>query len=211
MNILSDINFAFRTLLKNPKFTALTVFVMTTGLTLCIYMFSFIHGSLVAPLPYENGDRIRAIDMVYNGMQYNGNTIRIHDFEDLKKRVQSYEVFDAYSRGTVNISTSDRAVKYTGHYVKESFFEISEAKPALGRLITNADGLPGAEPVVVLSHAVWQTMFAGNESALGQKLRINTVPRTIVGVMPDSYQFPSAGRIWLPYTSTTKGVARASF
>jgi len=206
--MLSDINFAFRTLIKNPKFTALTVFVMTTGLTLCIYMFSFIHGSLVAPLPYENGDRIRAVDLIYNGIQYNGSSIRIHDFEDIKERVQSYEVFDAYSQGTVNISTSDRAVKYTGHYVKESFFEISEAKPALGRLVSNADGLPGAEPVVLISNAIWQTMFAGDVNVLGKKLRINTIPRTIIGVMPDSYQFPSAGRIWMPFTATSKGVAR---
>ncbi len=208
MNILSDINFAFRTLLKNPKFTALTVFVMTTGLTLCIYMFSFIHGSLVAPLPYENSDRIRAVDLIYNGVLYNGSSIRVHDFEDIKQRVQSYEVFDAYSVGTVSISTNNRAVKYTGHYVTESFFDISEAKPALGRLLTNADGLPGAEPVAVISHAIWQTMFAGDVNVLGKKLRTNTLPRTIVGVMPDSYQFPGAGRIWMPFTTTSKGVAR---
>lgn len=208
MDILSDINFALRTLIKNPKFTALTVFVMTTGLTLCIYMFSFIHGSLVAPLPFENGERIRAVDTIYNGIQYQGTSFRVHDFEDIKKRVQSYEVFDAYDQGTVNLSTSDRAVKYTGHYVQESFFEISEAKPLLGRLLTNEDGLSGAEPVTLISHTLWQNMFAGDKDVLGKKLRINTKPTTIIGVMPDSYQFPSAGRIWLPYTTTAKGVAR---
>lgn len=208
MDILSDINFALRTLIKNPKFTALTVFVMTTGLTLCIYMFSFIHGSLVAPLPFENGERIRSVGLIYNGMQYNGASFRVHDFEDIKKRVQSYEVFDAYTTGTVNLSTSDRAVKYTGHYVKESFFEISEAKPLLGRLITNKDGLSGAEPVTLISHTLWQNMFGADKDVLGKKLRVNTKPTTIVGVMPDSYQFPNAGRIWLPYTTTAKGVER---
>ena len=208
MNTLSDINFALRTLIKNPKFTALTVFVMTTGLTLCIYMFSFIHGSLVAPLPFEKGDRIRAVDTIKSGMEYQGTSVRVHDFEYLKERVQSYEVFDAYTENTVNISTSDRAFKFRGHYVQESFFEISDAKPLLGRLITNDDGLSGAEPVAVISHTIWQNMFAGDKNVLGKKLRINTEPTTIVGVMPDSYQFPSAGRIWLPYTTTAKGIAR---
>ena len=84
MNSLSDINFALRTLIKNPKFTALTVFVMTTGLTLCIYMFSFIHGSLVAPLPFEKGERIRAVDTIKSGMEYQGASVRVHDFEYLK-------------------------------------------------------------------------------------------------------------------------------
>ena len=58
MNTLNDINYAFRLMLNNPKFTALTVFVMTTGLTLCIHMFSFINGTITAPLPFEGGDRI---------------------------------------------------------------------------------------------------------------------------------------------------------
>ena len=209
MNIFSDINFAFRTLIKNPKFTALTVFVMTTGLTLCIYMFSFIQGTMVAPLPFKDGERIRAVDMIYNGMTYQGTSIRVPDFEDLKKRVQSYEVFDAYDIGTVNLSTNDRAVKYTGHYVTENFFKISEAKPLLGRLLTNDDGLSGAEPVAVLSHTLWQSLFAGDADVLGKKLRVNTKPTTIVGVMPDSYQFPDAGRIWLPYTTTGVGVERS--
>jgi len=209
MNIFSDINFALRTLIKNPKFTALTVFVMTTGLTLCIYMFSFIQGSMVAPLPFKDGERIRAIDMIYNGMTYQGTSIRVHDFEDLKKRVQSYEVFDAYDIATVNLSTNDRAVKYTGHFVTESFFEISEAKALLGRLLSNEDGLSGAEPVAVISHTLWQSLFAGDVDILGKKLRVNTQPTTIVGVMPDSYQFPDAGRIWLPYTTTAVGQARS--
>jgi len=209
MNIFSDINFALRTLIKNPKFTALTVFVMTTGLTLCIYMFSFIQGTMVAPLPFKDGERIRAVDMIYNGMTYQGTSIRVHDFEDLKKRVQSYEVFDAYDIATVNLSTNDRAVKYTGHFVTENFFEISEAQPLLGRLITNEDALSGAEPVAVISHTLWQSLFAGEAEVLGKKLRVNTQPTTIVGVMPDSYQFPDAGRIWLPYNTTGVGKKRS--
>jgi len=209
MSIFSDINFAFRTLIKNPKFTALTVFVMTTGLTLCIYMFSFIQGTMVAPLPFKDGERIRAIDMIYNGVTYQGTSIRVHDFEDLKKRVQSYEVFDAYDVGTVNLSTNDRAVKYTGHFVTENFFEISEAKPLLGRLLSNDDALSGAEPVAIISHTLWQSLFAGDKNVLGKKLRVNTKPTTVVGVMPDSYQFPDAGRIWLPYTAKAVGVERS--
>ncbi|MCP4321029.1 MAG: hypothetical protein GY787_04100, partial [Alteromonadales bacterium] len=209
MNIFSDINFALRTLIKNPKFTALTVLVMTTGLTLCIYMFSFIQGTISAPLPFKDGDRIRAIDMVYNGMTHQGTSIRVHDFEDLKKRVQSYEVFDAYDIASVNVSTQDRAVKYTGYFVTESFFEISEAKPLLGRLLTNDDGISGAEPVAVISHALWQSLFSGDKQVLGKKLRVNTKPTTIVGVMPDSYQFPDAARIWLPFTTTGIGKKRS--
>lgn len=209
MNIFSDINFALRTLIKNPKFTALTVLVMTTGLTLCIYMFSFIQGTISAPLPFKDGDRIRAIDMVYNGMTHQGTSIRVHDFEDLKKRVQSYEVFDAYDIASVNVSTQDRAVKYTGYFVTESFFEISEAKPLLGRLLTNDDGISGAEPVAVISHALWQSLFSGDKQVLGKKLRVNTKPTTIVGVMPDSYQFPDAARIWLPFTTTGVGKKRS--
>ncbi|SFC70038.1 ABC transporter permease [Pseudoalteromonas denitrificans] len=209
MTMLSDIKFAFRTLVKNPKFTALTVFVMTTGLTLCIYMYSFIQGTLTAPLPFEQGKQIRKIDSIYNGMEYNGPSVRIHDFDDLKKRVQSYDVFDAYDDGIVNISTSDRAFRYIGHYVKASFFEISEAKPLLGRLLTDQDGEPGAESVVLIGESIWKSLFASDQNVLGKKLRVNSIQRTVVGVMPASYQFPGSGRVWLPFISSSKGVARA--
>jgi predicted permease len=171
-------------------------------------MFSFIHGSVVAPLPFEQGERIRAVDSIHNGVEYQGSSLRVHDFEYLKKRVQSYDVFSAYSTRTVNISTSDRSLKFRGDYVQESFFSISDAKPLLGRLITDEDGLSGAEPTVVIGYSIWQDMFAGDQNVLGKKLRINAQPTTIVGVMPASYHFPNAGKIWLPYTTTAKGVAR---
>jgi putative ABC transport system permease protein len=209
MNMLSDIKFSFRTLVKNPKFTALTVFVMTTGLTLCIYMYSFIQATLMAPLPFDAEDRIRKVDSIYNGMEYNGPSVRIHDFDDLKERVQSYDVFDAYAEGTVNISTSDRAIRYTGHYVKASFFEISEAKPLLGRLLTDQDGDPAAEPVVLIGEAIWESLFAADQNVLGKKLRVNSIQKTVVGVMPASYRFPDSGQIWLPFTTSRKGIARA--
>jgi len=157
MNTLNDINYAFRLMLNNPKFTALTVFVMTTGLTLCIYMFSFINGTITAPLPFEGGDRIKKVSTIVNGIKYDGSTIRVHEYEEMKAKQQSFEVFDAFQTGTANVSTSDKSMRYRGHFVSPTFFEISEGKAILGRLITASDLLPGAEKVTVLGFSMWQS------------------------------------------------------
>ena len=208
MNTLNDIKYAFRLMLKNPKFTALTVFVMTTGLTLCIYMFSFINGTLTADLPFEGGDRIKKVSTIVNGVKYGGASIRVHEYEEMKVRQQSFEVFDAFQVGTANVSTSDKSMRYRGHFVSPEFFEISEGKAILGRLISDNDLLPGAEKVTVLGYEMWQSLFAGNTDVIGKKIRVNSVPHTLVGVTQEGYKFPAASTIFMPYNATSKGVQR---
>jgi len=208
MNTLNDINYAFRLMLKNPKFTALTVFVMTTGLTLCIYMFSFINGTITADLPFEGGDRIKKVSTIVNGIKYDGATLRVHEYEEMKAKQQSFEVFDAFQTGTANVSTSDKSMRYRGHFVSPTFFEVSEGKAILGRLITANDLLPGAEKVTVLGFAMWQSLFAGQDDVIGKKIRINSVPHTVVGITQEGYKFPAASSIFMPFNATSKGVKR---
>ena len=208
MNTFNDINYAFRLMLNNPKFTALTVFVMTTGLTLCIYMFSFINGTITAPLPFEGGDRIKKVSTIVNGIKYDGPTLRVHEYEEMKAKQQSFEVFDAFQTGTANVSTSDKSMRYRGHFVSPTFFEISAGKAILGRLITASDLLPGAEKVTVLGFSMWQSLFASKNDVIGKKIRINSVPHTVVGITQKGYKFPAASTIFMPFNATSKSVKR---
>lgn len=208
MNTLNDISYAFRLMLNNPKFSALTVFVMTTGLTLCIYMFSFISGTLTASLPFEGGDRIKKVTTVINGVTYDGATLRVHEYEEIKARQQSFEVFDAFQTGTANVSTSDKSMRYRGHFVSPIFFEVSEGKAILGRLITEDDLLPGAQKVTVLGFGIWQSLFSGNADVIGKTIRINSVPHTVVGITQEGFRFPAASTIFMPFNATSKGIKR---
>lgn len=206
--MFSDFLYALRTLIKQPKFSLLTIFVMTTGLGLCIYMFSFIQSTLTAPLPFEGGDKIRKITTIVDGVTYDGMTLSIHDYEDIKKQQTTLSQIDAFRQVNATITTSDKAIRYLAHEVSPTFFSISEGRAQLGRLITAQDLLPGAPKVTVLTHNLWQELFAGDENVIGRTLRIDTEPHTIVGVTQAAYRFPNSANIYLPFTVSSNGVSR---
>ncbi|MGB0861087.1 MAG: ABC transporter permease, partial [Pseudoalteromonas spongiae] len=94
--MLDDILYAVRGMLKNPRFAALTTFVMTIGLSLCIYMFSFIFNTLSGTIPLEDGERLRKVTTVVNGVAYDGTSVRYQEYLDIVNQQTSFEFLDAY-------------------------------------------------------------------------------------------------------------------
>ena len=82
-------------------------------------------------------------------------------------------------------------------------FQFLPAVPLLGRVLTAADGAPGAEPVVVLRESVWRRRFGASPSILGQSIQLSGLTRTVVGVLPDTFKFPTDGEIWVPLDEAT--------
>lgn len=205
--MFDDIVYAVRGMLKNPRFAGLTIFVMTIGLSLCIYMFSFIFNTINGTIPIENGERLRKVTTIVNGSAYDGTSVRYQEFLDIKQQQSSFELLDAYSNFNVTLSTSDRAIRYQAHGVSEAFFKVSHAEAALGRLLTAEDSLSN-EPVVLLGHNVWQELFAGDPNIVGQKVRINGNNYTIVGVTTKGYRFPDFAELYLPLEVASEGVPR---
>lgn len=204
MIAITDVKFALRGIVRNPKFSLLTIFVMMMGLALFIFMYSFLSNTLMAPLKLPDGERIRIFQT-----ERNNNTVRIHEYEDIKSAQQSFDVLDAFRRSALNISITDKVERERGFYVSPTYFEVAAGRPLLGRLFTTEDMLEYAEPVVIISESLWGSLFAADNNVLGQSLRVNNQPHTIVGVMPDTFQFPNAVNLWLPFTFTAKGVDRA--
>lgn len=205
--MLDDILYAVRGMLKNPRFAALTTFVMTIGLSLCIYMFSFIFNTLSGTIPLEDGERLRKVTTVVNGVAYDGTSVRYQEYLDIVNQQTSFEFLDAYDTYTVTVSTSDRAIRYSSHFVSEEFFKVSEAKPALGRLLTKADSTSN-ERVVVLGDFVWREMFASDPTIVGQKIRIDGKNHTVVGVTAPGYRFPDFAQMYMPFKVESQGIAR---
>lgn len=204
--MLSDIKYALRGIRKNVKFSLLAIFVMTTGLSLSIYMFSFLGNTIHAPLPFAGGDRIKVLMPITDREPW--MSFRLSDYEDLLEAQNSFEILDTYYNGRRNILTSDRSFREQVFFVNPPFFQISEAKPMLGRLLIEDDLKPGAEPVVLIGEEIWKTLFASDINVLGRVMRIENVPHKIVGVMPGSYRFPDYAKIWAPFDLTTQGLER---
>ncbi len=206
--MFNDLIYAVRLLLNNPRFSALTIFVMTTGLALCIFMFTFINGTLTAPLPIENGERMRKITTLVDGTAYDGSTLRLHEYEDILKVQQSFEVLEVMGNRSANLNTGDKVLRYSATTVTPKFFELSQGRAQLGRLIGQDDLTQGSPNVVVLTHSLWQELFASDKEIIGKKVRINSEPHTVIGVTQPEYRFPNVASMYLPLRATTNGVAR---
>src|SRR6185312_1096155 len=206
--ILRDIRYGFRSLAKSPGITTVAIVALTFGIGLTTTMFSIVYGVMLKGLPFPDGDRIVA---VYRNNTLNGSqrdAVTAADYDDYKARQHSLSAIAAYYTGTVNVSGVGQAERYNGSWVSASTFDIARTQPSLGRLFTPADDIPNGPKVALISYGMWKTRFGGEQSVLGQVIRANGQPFTIVGVLPEKYAFPDNTNIWLPLQLAPAGGKR---
>lgn len=198
MNFWLDLKYALRLLSKNPGFTGLTTAVMACGLGLCVFMFSVIYTTYLRPLPFDDGERMVVIDARQGGVVYNGGSMSINDYLDLKAQAQSYDKLGIYTTMTANVSGGDKAVRYEAVKAEPDFFRFIGATPLMGRLFNADDNQPGANPVAVIGYDMWQNYFGGRENILGYQFLNNGKQTEVVGVMPENFLFPVNNNLWMP-------------
>jgi putative ABC transport system permease protein len=196
--ILRDVRYGIRSLLKSPGLTIVATLALTLGIGLTATMFSLVYGALIRGLPYPDGDRIVVVYRNNPTRNQRQLGVPIHDYHDYAERQKSFETIGAYYSGTVNVSGTAQAERYTGSFVTAGALAVPRVPPLRGRTIRPGEDAPGGEKVAVISYAMWQTRFGGDSSAVGQTIHANGVPYTIVGIMPEGFNFPDDARIWLP-------------
>jgi predicted permease len=196
--IARDIRYGSRSLRKHLGLSIVAVFALTLGIGLTTTMFSIVYGALIRGLPYKDADRIVAVQEQNLARNWLRMDVSIHDYADIRAQQRSFEQIGAAYSGTVNVSGTEKAERYTGTWATASIFQIAGVPAILGRTIQSGEDTPGGERVTVLGYAMWQNRFGGDRAIIGKTLRANGVPYTIVGVMPDRYAFPGDGALWFP-------------
>ncbi|WP_237113744.1 ADOP family duplicated permease [Pseudoalteromonas rubra] len=207
MSIRSDIKYALRLLAKKPSFSALTVFVMATGLGLSVYLFSFMNSMLFKPLPFEDGEHLIEITTSTNGLRNFGG-FNIHDFAEVEAQLSGASEFSAYRNDVVNIAGRDGARRYQSADARANLFELTRTAPLLGRTFTAEEDKIGAQNVVVLGYDIWQNHFGADQEILSRSVDINGQPYRIIGVMPEGYYYPRRAQIWRPLRDNPQQVSR---
>lgn len=196
--ILRDVRYGVRTLMKSPGLTLVATIALTFGIGLTTTMFSIVYGALMKGLPFPDGDRI--VDVHRNNPTTGARrmSMPISDYVEYRDHQQSLDAIGAFYTGTVNVSGTGEAERFTGAFLTASVLQVAPARPVLGRAIQPGDDTPGGPRVAVIGYGVWQRRFGGDPNVIGQVLRANGMPYTIVGVMPEGYLFPDNVSIWLP-------------
>jgi predicted permease len=197
MSFLRDIRHGVRMLIKSPGVSAIAVVALALGIGVTATMFSIVYGALLRGLPFEKADRtyaIRRIDLESG----NGVGIPIHDYLDWRGRQASFETLAGFYTGTVNLRGSEAPERYDGAFVTADTFDIAGVQAAMGRTFLPGEDTPAADPVILLGHELWRDRFAADPAIVGQTVRANGEQMTVVGVMPESFWFPSRADVWLP-------------
>ena len=202
--LLRDLRYAARSLRGAPGPAAVAVLALALGIGLTTTVFSIIYGALMTGLPYPNGDRVAVVTLANPGRDITRSSLSIQDFFDYRAAQQSFTAMGGYTQGTVNVSGSGAgdgataAERYNGAWFTADVFQVLGVPPLLGRTFRRTEAAPGGDKVVVLSHTVWQQRYGGDRTILGRQIRVNGASYTVIGVMPESFDFPDRIEIWLP-------------
>jgi predicted permease len=197
MDLWQDVRYALRRLIEDRWFALAAVAALSLGIGANTTVFTFVNAVLLRGLPFEDPDRI--VMVWTENERGNRSGVSLPDLRDWREQSQSLAGLAGRLGSSVNLSDDELLPeRVSGMYVTGNFFRLVGAQPVLGRDFTDADDLPGAEPVVLLGHSVWQNRYEGDPGVLGRTVRVNSLAATVVGVMAENMRFPDNNDIWIP-------------
>ena len=185
-----------RGLARTPAFTAVVLLTLALGIGANAAIFSVVNGVLLQPLPFPDPDRL--VDFRHEEPYWN---VSEPEFSDYRRDMRSLERLAAYTGTDLNLEGDQQPVRVVGGRVSDGFFPVMGVAPLLGRTFAPDEEKParGPAPVVLISEAVWRTHFGADPGILTREIRLNGVPRRVIGVMPDRFGLPDAEvGIWMP-------------
>ena len=210
---MNDLRLAIRMMAGRPGMSALAIVALALGIGLTTTMFSIVNGVILRGLPFAESDRIYHFARLNIAASNDDGdeAATLHDYVDWAARQRSFEELAMFRRSGANVVGRDGTpVRYSGCWISSNTFHLLGAQPVLGRDFRADDGRIGAEPVVIIGDTVWQERFDRDPGVIGQTLRINGTPTTVVGVMPPKFGFPMEQQLWVAEIVDAPAAARAS-
>lgn len=194
-----DIRHALRQLRRAPGFAVLAVLTIGLGIGANSAIFSVVNGVVRKPLAYPGSDRLMFITSQFPTLGFDKFWISPPEYFEFSEHTQAFSGVAAYTTGAMNLSEGDRPERVNAAFVTANMFSVLGVRPTQGQVFTPEQDLPNAEPVVVLSHEIWQTAFGGDPGIVGRLIEIQGQRTTVVGVMPPGFDLHDArAQLWLP-------------
>lgn len=192
-----DIRFGFRMLKNKISFTLVAVLTLAIGIGATTTIFSVLKALVLDPFSYPDQDKIAFV------WSNDGQPLSVPDFVDIQKENTSFSSLGVYNPASFNLS-GNPPESVRGFTCTEGVLRSMGVQPMLGRWLVESDQLPGAEPVAVLSHALWVRKWNADLQIIGRTIRLNDSPYRVVGVMPPDFEFFSPwnqtaeSELWVP-------------
>jgi len=199
--ILQDIRYGIRMLTKNPGVTTVAVLTLALGIGANAAIFSGVSAFTMRPLPVPEPDRVvRPVEIAEDrGIS---DEVSYPDFSDYRAQSTVFEAMSAEDMLPVALDSENQSDVVWGQVVSGSYFDVVRVKPMMGRtFLPEEDQAVGANPVVVISHSLWQRRFSSDPNIVGKTIRLSSRGYQVIGVMPPSFagsKFALAMDFWAP-------------
>jgi predicted permease len=206
-----DLRYAARTLLRTSGFSAVAILVMALGIGASVSLFTIIHSVLLRPLPFPQPDRLVAL--YGQDADSSHNTVAPGDFYDWQNASHGFEQMAIWRWTGFNMSASDGQLPefLNAGTCSWNFFSTFGLNPVMGRSFTSTDDNPGAARTVILSWSLFERRFNHNPAVLGNTVRLNGQLYTVIGVLPEWFQYPDPKiQLWVPWKTEIPPVIQLS-
>ncbi len=197
--LLLDSRFSLRMLLKHRGLTMVGAFAMAVAIAVGATAFEAISDILDSALPFPGGDRVVELQFIGSDAGTPEEQV-LHEFAALRGRLTTVEHFSGYFNAQHNLVAAETAPEPVEvAEITASAFAITNTPALLGRYLLLSDEADTASPVVVIGYQAWQTRFGADPNVVGRIVRLGGVPRTVAGVMPEGFEFPTDHQFWIPW------------
>jgi predicted permease len=198
---VNDLRLALRSLVLRPGFSAVVIATLAIGVGINTAIFSVVDGVLLKPLPYAQPERIVTLWEANPQLDVAQDRVAAATFTDWAERSRSFDALGAYGFEDFTFEESGEPEQIPGARLSPEVFDVIGVRPTLGRAFEPAEAQPGNDRVAILGHGFWLTRYSGDPGVLGQSVTLDGEPYTVVGVMPERFQFPpgaSRVSVWTP-------------
>jgi putative ABC transport system permease protein len=201
--MLQDVRFALRLMARERWYTAVAVIALALGIGVNAMGFSLTYAALYRGLPFDQSDRLYAISWL--NKSNNRSNLSVPELRDWRSQTHTFVGLAGYMSGRANVA-DERALPESARtsWLTANSFALLRQPPLFGRDFVAGDDQKGAEPVVMLGYRFWMNRYGGDRGVVGKPVRVDGVSATIVGVMPESMQFPDTTDVWMPLIPTAR-------
>lgn len=205
--LIQDLRYAVRSLIKRPGFSLIAITTIALGIGASTAIFTVVDAAIIRGLPYQSPDQLYHMWERTSQKDYDQREFSYPDYQDYLQN----QVVDiaAYTGGNTILNGDGQAERVFAPAVTANFFSLLGVQPARGRLFQTGEDKQGGPKLVVLGYPFWQSHFGGNENVIGQQLNLAGDTYTVIGVLPQSFQFAMRpADLWLPYQPTQNQLTR---
>lgn len=193
--LAQDLTYTLRTLLRDRSFTIVSVLILALGIGANIAVFSVVNTILIRPLPFRDSQQVLWMAPAASKCGFSCETYTADAYEEFREQNHTFQDVAGYfafsSSDNVKLTGHGQPKPATGITVTGNFFQTLGVEPVAGRLFAEEETRQGARPVALLAYAFWKSQYAADPTIVGKSIDMDGKPVTVVGVLPENFDFGS--------------------